>query len=81
MSILNEAGLTEKEFLEQYDASIYPKPSLTADVLLFTVDSIKNSNYKKNDQKVLKLLLIKRKIIHILVNGLFLEGLSILMKP
>lgn len=60
MSILNEAGLTEKEFLEAYDASIYPKPSLTADVLLFTVDSIKNNNYKKNDQKVLKLLLIKK---------------------
>ncbi|MBN2795976.1 MAG: NUDIX hydrolase [Clostridia bacterium] len=61
MTIVNEQGLTEKEFLEQYDSSKYPKPSLTADVLLFTIDSIKNTNYKKNDKKVLKLLLIKRK--------------------
>lgn len=28
-------GLTEAEFLAQYDASIYPHPSLTADVVIF----------------------------------------------
>ena len=28
-------GLTEAEFLAQYDSSIYPHPSLTADVVIF----------------------------------------------
>ena len=28
-------GLTEKEFLKQYDPDKYPKPSLTADILVF----------------------------------------------
>jgi ADP-ribose pyrophosphatase YjhB (NUDIX family) len=57
----NEQGLTEQEFLDNYNSNKYKKPSLSADVLLFTIDSIKASNYKKNDQKVLKLLLIKRR--------------------
>ena len=30
-------GLTEEEFLRQYDSSIYPKPSLTADIVIFRV--------------------------------------------
>lgn len=28
-------GLTEKEFLAKYDSNKYPKPSLTADILIF----------------------------------------------
>lgn len=28
-------GLTEAEYLAQYDSSIYPKPSLTADIVIF----------------------------------------------
>ncbi len=30
-------GLTEEEFLRQYDSSKYPKPSLTADIVIFRV--------------------------------------------
>lgn len=47
----NKAGLTEKEFLEQYRPGDYERPSVTVDVLLFTVDPRLNN---------LKLLLIKR---------------------
>ena len=36
--VLRDAnGLTEEEFLAQYNADIYPKPSLTADVVIFKV--------------------------------------------
>lgn len=61
MTKKNEKGLSEAEFLKAYNSDRYLKPSVSADVLLFTVDSIKTSNYKKNDEKVLKLLLIKRR--------------------
>lgn len=47
----NKAGLTEKEFLEQYRPGDYERPSVTVDILLFTVDPGLNN---------LKLLLIKR---------------------
>lgn len=77
MKSINEQGLDEKTFLEQYDSSMYEKPSVTADVLLFTIDSIEAMNYKKNDQKVLKLLLIKRKdhpfISHWAIPGGFVD--------
>lgn len=33
--IRDAKGLTEAEFLAQYDSSIYPHPSLTADVVIF----------------------------------------------
>ena len=32
---LDAAGLTEEEFLRQYNSDKYPKPSLTADILVF----------------------------------------------
>ncbi|NLL71974.1 MAG: NUDIX hydrolase [Clostridiales bacterium] len=47
----NKDGLTEKEFLLQYRPGDYERPSVTVDILLFTVDPELNS---------LKLLLIKR---------------------
>ena len=46
----NKDGLTEKEFLERYTPGDYDRPSVTVDMLIFTIDN--------ND---LKLLLIKRK--------------------
>lgn len=35
MRIYDDKGLTELEFLEQYRKKQYPKPSLTADILVF----------------------------------------------
>ena len=51
---LNEKGLTEKEFLNEYSPEEYERPSVTTDILVFTVDNIKSENYKMNDEKVLK---------------------------
>jgi len=49
MELKNKDGLTEKEFLEQYDASKYDRPSVTVDMLIF-----------KSENNNLKLLMIKR---------------------
>ena len=46
----NAAGLTEEEFLARYEPGKYERPSLTVDMLLFTID-----------EGELKLLLVKRK--------------------
>lgn len=50
---------TEQEFLKKYDASKYQKPSVAADIVIF---SVWNDNGKADDQgeKQLKILLIKR---------------------
>ncbi|MBU3087481.1 NUDIX hydrolase [Clostridium gasigenes] len=53
-------GLTEEEYLEKYNSSKYEKPSLTVDILLFTLDEIRNEDIKRLPEKELKILLIKR---------------------
>ncbi|WCK57589.1 NUDIX domain-containing protein (plasmid) [Aneurinibacillus sp. Ricciae_BoGa-3] len=61
---LNERGQTEAEFLEWYkreEKDKYEKPSVTTDMLLFTVSDKKESNNRKVPDKELKVLLIKRK--------------------
>lgn len=50
--VRNDAGLTEKEFLEQYRPSDYERPSVTVDMLVLCM-----SKYLDN----LKVLLIQRK--------------------
>ena len=45
-------GLTEAEFLQQYDENRYPKPSLTADVVIFRTHK---------DSSLCDILLIRRK--------------------
>jgi ADP-ribose pyrophosphatase len=59
-SLKNKQGLTEAEFLRQYDAALYERPSVTVDILLFTVQNHQPENYRKLAQKELKILLIKR---------------------
>ena len=51
---------TEAEFLKNYDSSKYEKPSVTVDVLIFTILNKKTDNYRKLDDKKLSLLLVKR---------------------
>lgn len=53
-------GLTEQEFLQNYDAGIYERPSVTVDMLIFTVCDKQQDNYRKLPEKSLQLLLIKR---------------------
>ena len=56
----NKDGLTEKEFLEQYKPGDYDRPSVTADILLFTIDRDITMNQRNIDEYELKILLIKR---------------------
>jgi len=53
--------LSEKAFLEQYNINTFDRPSLTVDVLVFTVLETFINNYRKQPSKRLSLLLIKRK--------------------
>lgn len=50
----NAQGLTEKEFLEQYNPGDYEQPSVTVDTLIFTVD-------KSTEDYHLQIMLIQRK--------------------
>lgn len=58
--ILNKDGLTEEEFLAQYDPGKYERPSVSVDMLIFTVTDMMSGNYRKLPEKALKLLMIKR---------------------
>lgn len=51
---------TEKEFLENYDASKFEKLSATTDILIFSVASSKQENYRKLNNKHFSVLLVKR---------------------
>lgn len=53
--------ISEKEFLEKYDETKYKSPSVAVDILIFTISNKHNSNYRKNPEKELQILLIKRK--------------------
>lgn len=57
----NKAGLTEQEFLEQYDPGDYERPSVTVDMLIFTVTDTPSESWREPPEKKLKVLLIKRK--------------------
>ncbi|OPZ88625.1 MAG: Bifunctional NMN adenylyltransferase/Nudix hydrolase [Firmicutes bacterium ADurb.Bin419] len=56
----NKQGLTEVEFLEKYDPGIFESPSVTVDMLIFTVVNEEEENYRKLPEKKLKLLMVKR---------------------
>lgn len=51
---------SEAEFLKTYDAGKYPRPSLTVDMVIFTVTDHPQSNCRKLPEKELKVLLIQR---------------------
>lgn len=50
----------EKEFLKNYNADKYEKPSATVDMLIFTIGE-KQKTYRELPEKTLELLLVKRK--------------------
>lgn len=56
----NKLGLTEEQFLATYDASNFERPSVTVDMLIFTVTDEEKKSYRKLPEKVLRLLMIKR---------------------
>ena len=58
---INKDGLTEEEFLRNYNPGNYERPSVTVDMLLFTIEDTISDDVRKLDKKELKILLIKRK--------------------
>lgn len=60
IKLKNKQGLTEEQFLAAYDASKFERPSVTVDMLIFTVTDEEKKNYRKLPEKVLKLLMVKR---------------------
>ena len=51
-------GLTEEEFLKSYNPGHYARPSVAADMAIFTVTDQEESNYRKLPEKNLSILLI-----------------------
>jgi ADP-ribose pyrophosphatase YjhB (NUDIX family) len=56
----NKQNLTEEQFLSTYNLNKYDRPSVTVDMLIFTVTNEEKENYRKLPEKVLRLLMIKR---------------------
>ena len=51
----------EKQYLEQYDISAYERPSLAADMVIFSIREVAEAeSFRKLPKKALKLLLIQR---------------------
>ena len=51
---------SEKEFLENYNVSKYKQLSLSTDILIISVSEEITNNYRKNNEKKMSVLLIKR---------------------
>lgn len=52
--------MNQETFLKQYDASKYEKPSVTVDMAVFTLGQYESGDIRKVDERVLRILLIKR---------------------
>ena len=55
-------GLTEREFLKSYRIEDFPRPSVAADMVIFTVGDLEENNFRKLAEKELRLLLIRRAV-------------------
>ncbi|MGE6226703.1 NUDIX hydrolase [Paenibacillus chitinolyticus] len=53
-------GLTEEQFLAQYHAGDYVRPSVAADMVILTVADTTELNYRKLPKKKMRVLLIQR---------------------
>ena len=51
---------TEAEFLKNYDSSMYERPSVTVDMVIFTVLDRPHKNFRKLAERDLKVLLVRR---------------------
>jgi ADP-ribose pyrophosphatase YjhB (NUDIX family) len=59
-ALKNKLGQSEEEFLSQYDAGQYERPSVTVDMLVFTVMNELKKSYRRLPEKALKILMVKR---------------------
>ncbi|MNB90267.1 Bifunctional NMN adenylyltransferase/Nudix hydrolase [compost metagenome] len=60
MDRLDRDGLTEREFMERYRVEDYERPSVAADMVIFTVTDNEADSYRKLPDKELRILLIRR---------------------
>ncbi len=51
---------TEEEFLKNYNPDEYDQLSMTSDILILSISNQESSNYRKNDRKMMSVLLVKR---------------------
>ena len=51
---------SEEDFLKDYNPNDYERPSITSDVLLFSVSDGIQTNYRKLKKKYFSVLLVKR---------------------
>lgn len=52
--------ISEKEFLENYRVNDYERPSVAADIVIFTILDKESDNYRKLGTKSLSILLVRR---------------------
>ena len=57
---MKDNKLSEKEYLQKYDINKYERPSLTSDIVAFTVKTQESKDYRKLPEKKLSVLLVKR---------------------
>lgn len=60
MELRDKNGLTEQEFLAQYHPEDYERPSMAADMVIFTVMNTERESFRKLPEKELCVLLIRR---------------------
>lgn len=72
--VTDSNGLNEEQFLQNYNAGNYEHPSVTVDMLIFTVMEREQNNYRKLADKSLQLLLIQRGSILFWDSGPCREG-------
>lgn len=51
---------SEEEFLKDYDVGMFKQLSMTTDILIISVSEEHTNNYRKNSQKKMSILLVKR---------------------
>ena len=61
LSTMDKIYNSEEEFLKAYNPDEYEKLSVTTDILIFSVSSEEEENYRKTDKKKMSILLVKRK--------------------
>lgn len=60
MRKLDGNGLTEEQFLAEYNPVEFPRPSVTVDIVILTVADVPDDNFRKLPEKDLRILLIQR---------------------
>lgn len=51
---------SEEEFLKHYDPNKYERLSMSTDILIFSVSDVIKNNYRKVNEKIMSILLVKR---------------------